>query len=172
MAVELLKPRRGGFLRPIALGLFIRDYLLGRGPMESDPIDPHTGSYQADIFHAYKIALIKATAVDRATRIEERRAKKEGRRIAPEKIDELTQRLIARMPYKANGCRYHSFVVYFSMLQRLGWVEPTGQIEPSAFQVYYPSGQPKKYFRITSKGGRARVADWANPHAALYGRKP
>ncbi len=73
------------------------------------------------------------------------------------------------MPYKGNGARYHSFVIYFSNLQRLGWVEPTGKEEASAFQDHYPAGQPRKYFRLTVVGMAASDAAWANPRAALYG---
>ncbi len=171
MVTEPLKPKRGGFLRTIGLGLFIRDYMLGRGPQGSLKIDPVVGSYQSDIFYQYKTLLIRTTAVDRATRIEEKRAKEEKRAIDPGRIEQITDRLISRMPYKANGCRFHSFVVYFSMLQKLGWVELTGQIEKSAFQSNYPEGQPRKYFRITGKGRKAKISEWANPHAALYGRR-
>jgi hypothetical protein len=165
-----LKPARGGFLRPVGLGLFIRDYLLGKGPLESPMINPTAGSYQAEIFLQYKMALIRATALDRATRTEEKMAKKERRTIDPTRIEKLADRLIARMPYKAQGCRLHSFVVYFSMLQKLGWVEATGQEEHSAFQDNFPEGQPRKYFRITPKGRKTKVTDWANPHKVLYGK--
>ncbi|MBT9147486.1 MAG: hypothetical protein DDT32_01243 [Syntrophomonadaceae bacterium] len=34
-----LHPNRGGFLRPFLLGVFIRDYLLGKGPFGSEIID-------------------------------------------------------------------------------------------------------------------------------------
>lgn len=171
MVLEPLKPKRGGFLRTVGLGLFIRDYLLGEGPQGAPNIDPFVGSYQADIFYQYKMVLIRTTAVERATRIEEKHAKKEKRAIDPARIEQLTERLIARMPYKAQGCRLHSFVVYFSMPQKLGWVEATGREEHSSFQDNYPEGQPRKYFRITTKGKKAKITDWANPHAALYGRK-
>ena len=79
MVIEPLRPKRGGFLRPIGLGLFIRDYLFVRGPLEAPRIDPAIGSYQADIFYQYKMVLIRTTAIDRATRIEEKHAKKEKR---------------------------------------------------------------------------------------------
>jgi DNA-binding PadR family transcriptional regulator len=74
------------------------------------------------------------------------------------------------MAYKAQGCRSHSFVVYFSNIQRLGWVEATGKEEPSAFQEHYPKGQPRKYFRLTKAGREANEDDWANPLRALYGK--
>ncbi|MGD0780280.1 MAG: hypothetical protein ABR954_05830 [Dehalococcoidales bacterium] len=158
-----LKPKRGGFLRPFGCGWFIREFLLGHGPYGSPTLDPSVGAPQADIFHYYKLALIRATALDRATRTEERTAKREKRVINPDTIDKLAQRYLSRMPYKAQGCRYHSFVVYFSTLQRLGWVEPTGQEEPSAFQDYYPPGQPRKYFLLTNTGMAASDSEWANP---------
>ena len=167
--IEPLRPARGGFLRPFGCGWFIREFLLGHGPNGSPMIDLSIGAPQADIFHYYKMALRKATALDRATRMEEKKAQREKRTINPDNIEKLTVRYLARMPYKANGCRYHSFVVYFSTLQRLGWVEPTGQEEPSAFQDNYPPGPPRRYYRLTEAGWQASDTAWANPHLALYG---
>jgi len=164
-----LRPSRGGFLRPFGCGWFIREFLLGNGPNGSPTIDPDVGAPQADIFHHYKTALIRATAEDRATRQEERQARREKRSISPDNIEMLTEKYLARMPYKASGCRYHSFVVYFSNLQRLGWVKFSGQEEPSAFQDHYPPAPPRRYFRLTNAGRAAAVAAWANPLFALYG---
>ena len=118
--VELLRPVRGGFLRPFGCGWFIREFLLGNGPYGSPKIDPEVGAPQADIFYHYKMGLMKATALDRATRVEEKRARREKRPINPDNIDRLAKRYLARMPYKTQGCRFHSFVVYFSTIQRLG----------------------------------------------------
>jgi len=167
--VELLRPSRGGFLRPFGCGEFIRGFLLGHGPNGSPAIDPDVGAPQADIFYHYKMALMRATALDRSTRVEEKRARREERSIDPANIEKLAEKYLARMPYKASGCRFHSFVVYFSTIQRLGWVEPTGQEEPSSFQEHYPPGQPRKYFRLTKAGREASDAAWSNPHSALYG---
>jgi hypothetical protein len=163
-----LKPKRGGFLRPFGCGWFIREFLLGNGPYGSVWVDPDVGAPQADIFHHYKMALIRVTALDRATRAEEKKAKREKRSIDPTNIEKLAERYQAHMPYKAHGCRYHSFVVYFSNLQRLNWVEPSGRVEPSAFQSNYPSGQSRKYFRLTAAGKAASDSAWANPLSALY----
>lgn len=165
-----LRPARGGFLRPFGCGWFIREFLLGNGPGGSPIVNPNVGAPQADIFYHYKRAILKAIAVDRATRQEEREAKREGRLISPDKIEKLIKRYLARTPYKVNSCRYHSFVVYFSNLQRLGWVEFTGKEEPSSLQDNYPAGQPRKYFRLTAAGHLAGNAAWSNPLAALYGR--
>lgn len=164
-----LKPARGGFLRPFGCGLFIRDFLLGAGPHGSPSIDPKAGAPQADIFRNYKLALMRATAEDKAISTEEKRARRENRRIDPDNIEELIEEHLFRMTYKAHGCRSHSFVTYFSMLQKLGWVEPSGIIEKSDFQKNYPEGQPRIFFRLTEKGKAAPDSQWANPHKALYG---
>jgi len=167
--VELLKPVRGGFLRPFGCGWFIREFLLGHGPYGSPRIDPNVGAPQADIFHHYKMALRNEAALDKATRVEEKRARREKRPIDPDNIDRLAQRYLDRMPYKAWGCRFHSFVVYFSTIQRLGWVEATGQEESSEFQDHYPPGPPRRYFNLTKAGREASDVAWTNPHLALYG---
>ena len=167
--VELLRPKRGGFLRPFGCGWFIREYLLGSGPNGSPSINPDVGAPQADIFHHYKLALMRSIALDRATRAEEKSARRERRTINPDSIEKIAEIYLSRMPYKTQGCRYHSFVVYFSNLVRLGWVEPSGKEEPSAFQEHYPAGQPRRYFRLTSAGLRADESAWLNPQLALYG---
>lgn len=166
---EPLRPARGGFLRPFGCGWFIREFLSGHGPNGSPKINPDVGAPQADILYHYKMALTKAIALDRATRQEERQARREKRAISPERIEQLSERYLARIPYKTTSCRYHSFIVYFSNLQRLGWVEPSGKEEPSAFQDHYPPGQPRKYFRLTKAGREASDAAWLNPQLALYG---
>ena len=166
---EPLRPARGGFLRPFGCAIFIRDFLLGQGPYGSKRINPDTGAPQADICYQYKMALIRATALDRATRHEEKLAKREKRVIDPENIERLTERYLARLPYKSTSCRYHSFVVYFAMLQKLGWVEPSGYEEPSTFQDNYPQGPPRRYFRLTRAGREATIIAWVNPQLALYG---
>jgi len=168
--VELLRPSRGGFLRPFGCGWFIREFLLGKGPYGSPKIDSEVGAPQADIFYNYKMTLMRVTALDRATRVEEKRGRREKRPIEPANIERFAERYLARMAYKAQGCRSHSFVSYFSTPQKLGWVEFTGREEPSAFQEHHPEGQPRKYFRLTQAGLNASDDDWANPHRALYGR--
>lgn len=167
---ELLKPARGGFLRSIGCGEFIWKFLLGHGPNGSPPIDPEVGAPQADIFYHYKMALMRSTALDRAARVEEKRTKREKRSIDPANIEKLAERYLARMSYKARGCRFHSFVVYFATVQRLGWVEPTGHEEPSSFQQHYSLGPPRRYYRLAQAGRKASETAWANPHRALYGK--
>jgi hypothetical protein len=134
-------------------------------------IIPGTGSPQADIFREYKQALMRTMALERALKTEEKRSRREKRPFDPEKISQLVDEYQAKMPYKAQGCRYHSFVTYFSNLIRLGWVEPTGEEEPSAFQTNFLQGQPRRYYRLTAKGIKASEFEWADPLRTLYGPK-
>ena len=159
----------GGFLRPIGTALFIRDFLKGLGPFDTPKIDPERGAPQAEIFVHYKDTLRRQFALDTATREEEKRAKREKRPISPEKIEVRAEFYLERVPYKLTAMRYHSFVTYFSNLVRLGWVEPTGEEEPSALQDNYPPGPPRKYFRLTDKGRAALDPEWSNPLITLYG---
>src|SRR4030042_1525148 len=94
--LEPLRPTKGGFLRPFGCAWFIREFLLGHGPNGSPAIDSRVGAPQAEIFYHYKMTLIKATALDRATRQEEKQACRQGRAISPENIETLTERYLAR----------------------------------------------------------------------------
>ncbi len=164
-----LRPKRGGFVRPFGCGWFIREFLSGQGPNGSPRVDPGAGAPQAEVFYHYKHSLIRATALDRATRQEEKQARREDRRIDPERIEKLMEKHLKNLPYKSTGARFHSFVVYFSNLQRLGWVEPTGREERSAFQDHHPPGPPRRYFRLTEAGKATADTAWRNPQRALYG---
>jgi hypothetical protein len=70
--------------------------------------------------------------------------------------------------------RYHSFLVYFGMLKRLGWVEETKETEPSTAQqikdgiIHNPQGKLRTYYRLTNKGKAAVDAEWSNPLFTLY----
>jgi len=166
---ELLRPARGGFLRVIGCGEFVRGFLLGHGPLGSPAIDPEIGAPQSDIFRSYKLALMRATALDQATRAEEKQARREERSIDPDNIERLAEQYLARMPYKTRGCRFHSFIVYLSTIQRLKWIEASGYEEPSRFQDHHPPGPPRRYFRLTNAGREASDRAWRNPHRACYG---
>jgi hypothetical protein len=168
VVLEPLRPTRGGFLRPFGCGWFIREFLLGNAPHNSPVIEPEVGSPQADIFYHYKQALRLVTAEDRAVRQEEKNARKAKRPINPGNIETLAKKYLERLPYKSRGCRYHSFVTYFSTLQKLAWVEPSGIVEASAFQANYPQGKPRIYFRLTETGKSIPDDLWADPRKALY----
>ena len=166
---EALKPKCGGFMRPFGCGEFIKDFLLGRGPNGSPKIDPEVGAPQSDMHYAYKKALHHSYAEDMVATEEEKRMRKGLPAFTVQEAEERTAYYLKLIPYKLTHCRYHSFVVYFSNLQRLGWVEFTGKEEPSEFQEHHPPGPPRKYFRLTTKGKAASDAEWANPLFALYG---
>ena len=166
---EFLRPYRGGFLRPFGLGEFIRGYLAGLGPYDSLTIDPVGGACQTDIREQYKIALFRAHAEDAVAREIERRLKRGLPAMTVEEEESFRLRTFERIPHKFTSIRSHSFARYFGMLTQLGWVEPTGKEETSAFQEQYPEAQPRRYFRLTDQGHAAADVDWSNPLRTLYG---
>jgi len=166
MALEL-RPNRGGFLRPFGCGWFIREYLLGNGPEGSRVIDPQQGAPQADINFEYKEALARATARERAERIISRMVVG-GADVTEEQADRIYERELKRVSRKFTHMRYHSFLMYFGVLKRLGWVEVTGQSETSSIQDNYPPAPERTYYRLTDKGIAAGDELWSNPLFTLY----
>jgi hypothetical protein len=165
--VELLRPIRGGFLRPFGCGWFIREFLLGKGPESSKKIDPMRGAVQADINFEYKESLARATAQDRAERIISDLVVK-GADVTEEEAEKIYQRELKRVSRKFTHMRYHSFLMYFGVLKRLGWVEATGENEASGIQDNYPSAPGRIYYRLTPKGREATDELWSNPLFTLY----
>ena len=108
--VTELRPARGGFLRPFGCGLFIRDFLMGKGPFGSPKIDPAIGACQEDIFYHYKLALHRAYAEDAAAWENEQRIKVGQPIYSPEEYAERIDWHLRRIPYKLAKCRYHSLV--------------------------------------------------------------
>jgi hypothetical protein len=119
-----LRPSRGGFLRPFGCGWFIREFLLGNGPEGSTKIDPGHGATQSDINFVYKEALARATVRDRAERIISDMVVK-GADVTEEEAEKIYQRELKKVSRKFTYMRYHSFLMYFGVLKRLGWVEVT-----------------------------------------------
>jgi len=150
--VMRLMPTRGGFLRPFGCGRFIREFLPGNSPEGSTKIDPTRGSNQADINYEYKGALARATARERSERIISNMVVK-GADITEEDAEKIYQREIRRVSRKFTHVTYHSFLMYFGVLKRLGWVEVTEQTEPSAIQDNYPAAPERVYYRLTKEGG-------------------
>ncbi|WP_034376849.1 hypothetical protein [Dehalococcoides mccartyi] len=165
--VMRLTPTRGGFLRPFGCGWFIREYLIGNGPEGSTRIDPKKGAAQADINFEYKEALARATARERAERIISNMVVK-GADVTEGEADKIYQRELKRVSRKFTHMRYHSFLMYFGVLKRLGWVEVTKQTEASTIQDYYPSAPERTYYRLTKKGIEADEELWSNPLFTLY----
>jgi hypothetical protein len=143
------------------------EFLKGNGPEDSRRIDPDEGAPITDIHGEYKSALHRAHASDAAVRKEEEDARREGRAISPERIEVLTEFSLSRIPCKELKMRHHSFVSYFGMLRRLGWVEQVKE-EPSGPQDYHPNFQPRRYYRLTDKGKAATMAELSDPITTLY----
>ncbi len=162
-----LQPSQGGFLRPFGCGEFIRDYLSGQGPHGSSVIDPSRGATQADINSEYRKALAGATARDRAEKIIDRmvRAHQE---VSEAEAEEILQRQLRPLSAKTHSMRYHSFLMYFGVLKKLGWVQPTGEIERSALQDYYEDAPSRMYYCLTGAGMGASDDQWRNPLTTLY----
>jgi hypothetical protein len=166
MVMELT-PRRGGFLRPFGCGWFIREFLLGNGPEGSRTIDPAFGAAQSDINYEYKEALARATARERAEKIISRLVLSQAD-ISEEEAEIIYQRELKRISRKFTHMRYHSFLVYFGVLKRLGWVEPTGESEASSIQENYSQAPDRIYYRLTEVGKEANELLWSNPLFTLY----
>ena len=172
--VTTLRPARGGFIRPFGCAWFIREFLAGHAPEDSPTIDPDIGAPQTDINYQYKSALVRAIARDRTERLEEARIRRGLPAFTEEEADRVYETELKKVPHKYTRMRYHSFLVYFTMLKRLGWVEETGKTESSAAQqiedgiVGNPKGQLRTYYRLTKKGREAADAEWSNPLFVLY----
>jgi hypothetical protein len=162
-----LRPSRGGFLRPFGCGWFIRECLLGKGPEGSRVVDPQHGAPQADINFEYKESLARATAKERAERIISRMVVG-GADVTEEQADIIYERELKRMSRKFTHMRYHSFLMYFGVLKRLGWVETTGKTEASGIQDNYPGAPSRIYYRLTQRGKEATDELWSNPLFTLY----
>ena len=162
-----IRPTRGGFLRPFGCGWFIREFLLGNGPEGSRVIDPQQGAPQSDINFEYKEALARATARERAERIISKMVLG-GKDVTEEQAVAISEREMKRISRKFTHMRYHSFLMYFGVLKRLGWVEITNETEPSAIQDNYPQAPERTYYRLTKKGIEAGNDLWSNPLFTLY----
>ena len=166
--VEPLRPARGGFLRPFGTAWFIREFLLGNGPMGSPRIDPDTGGTQTDVHRYYKEALHRFWAEDMVARDEEERLRRGLPPFSIEEAEERTSYYLERIPYKLTRMRYSSFTTYFAHLKRLNLVEETGREEPSLVQQSYPPAPPRRYYRLTEAGKRATMEELSDPIMTLY----
>jgi len=163
-----LKPTTGGFLRPFGTAWFIVEFLKGNAPEDSKQIDPEVGAPMVDILAEYKSALLRAFARDAVEREEGKRIKKGRGSFTEEEYTERLDYYFSRIPYKFTRMRYSSFTRYFGHLKRLGWVEETGETEPSAIQDDYPPAPPRVYYRLTDAGKKASTAEISDPVMTLY----
>jgi len=165
--VESLRPARGGFLRPFGCGWFIRQYLAGIGPQGSAKIDPLLGASQVDINYAYKESLAQATARERAERIISDKVVKNAD-VSEAEAEDIYQHELKKVSRKFTHMRYHSFLMYFGVLKKLHWVEPTGEEDNSGIQDNYPNAPSRIYYRLTEAGKAAGDDLWSNPLFTLY----
>jgi hypothetical protein len=52
-----------------------------------------------------------------------------GADVTEEQAERIYERELKKVSRKFTHMRYHSFLMYFGVLKRLGWVETTGQTE-------------------------------------------
>ena len=164
---EVLRPSRGGCLRPFGCGWFIREYLTGSGPESSSKINPSRGATQAEISYEYKEALARATAREHAERSISDMVMK-GKDVTEKRAEIIYEVELKKVSRKFSHMRYHSFLMYFAVLKRLGWVEPTGEVEQSAIQENFTEASQRIYYRLTNKGSGASDSLWSNPFYTLY----
>ncbi|MET0060447.1 MAG: hypothetical protein ABW057_07945 [Dehalococcoides mccartyi] len=130
-------------------------------------MNPEQGAPQADINFEYKEALARATARERSERIISNMVVK-GADVTEEEAEKIYQRELKRVSRKFTHMRYHSFLMYFGVLKRLGWVETTEKTEPSTIQDNYSPAPERTYYRLTKKGIQAGDELWSNPLFTLY----
>ena len=130
-------------------------------------INPFRGSTQSDINYEYKEASARATAREHAEKIISNMVLS-GIEVTEDDAESIYQRQLKRISRKFTHMRYHSFLVYFGMLKKLGWVEATHETEPSTIQDNYSEAPGRIYYRLTKIGKEAGNDLWSNPLFALH----
>jgi len=92
----------------------------------------------------------------------------DGDEVTEEQAQVIYERQLKKISRKFTHMRYHSFLVYFGVLKRLGWVETTGESEASSIQENYASAPDRVYYRLTQQGKEANELLWSNPLFTLY----
>ena len=88
--------------------------------------------------------------------------------VTEEQAENIHERELKRISRKFIHMRYHSFLVYFVMLKRLGWVETTTETGNSSILLSPDSSRQRGG---AARGFRIVVLDetlWSNPQYALY----
>jgi DNA-binding PadR family transcriptional regulator len=88
--------------------------------------------------------------------------------VTEEAAEDIYQRELKKVSRKFTHMRYHSFLMYFGVLKRLGWVEATQETEISSTQDNYPKAPRRGYYRLTKKGKGATEELWPNHLFILY----
>lgn len=164
-----LRPFRGGWYTHLfGATWFIVEFLRGNSHYGSERIDPARGAHQAYIHGQYKLALRRALAEDQAARDQSAFIHDGKPPLSEAAMDLRTSYYFSHLPRRLHRMRYSSFTVYFSLLKRLGWVEPTGEQQPSEPQDYDENFKPRVYYRLTSQGLAETVPEVFDPVMLLY----
>lgn len=166
--VEMLRPSRGGFLRPFGCALVYQGVSPWKRPVGSPKVEPNVGPPQTDIHRFYKEALFRTYAEDMIAPEEEARIRKGLPALTVEEAEEKTRYYLERIPYRLTKMRYPSFTRYFSHLKCLGYLKETGKEEPSLVQGSYPPAPTRRYFRLTEAGRVVTVIELSDPIMTLY----
>ena len=125
------------------------------------------GAAQADICYQYKEGIARATGHAHAEKIISDLVVN-GADVSEEEAERIYQRELKKVSRKFTHMRYHSFLMYFGVLKRLGWVETTSETEQSSLQDNIPAAPQRVYYRLTQKGIEAGTELWSNPLFTLY----
>jgi hypothetical protein len=165
--LEALRPIRGGYIHAFGATWFIMSFLRGEGPMGTPRLDPNEGAPQVEIHSAYKLALRISIADNLAVRDIEA-AQAAGKPLTNEEEDSRRRYYRERIPRRLTRMRYSSFTNYFARLIKLGWVERTGEEEPSIPQDSWPDARPRVYYRLTAQGMALEIPQVFDPLMVLY----
>ena len=91
-----------------------------------------------------------------------------GADVTEEQIDKIYRRELKKISRKVTHTRYYSFLVYFGVVKRFGWMEPTGETEASIMQDNYSLAPSRTNCRLTKKGKEAGDELWSNPLSAPH----
>jgi hypothetical protein len=65
--------------------------------------------------------------------------------------EKIYQRELKRVSRKFTHMRYHSFLMYFGVLKRLGWVGVTKRTEASTILENYPLAPERTYYDLPKR---------------------
>jgi len=80
-----------------------------------------------------------------------------------EELERINKERIAIGDKPIRGCTYNSYAKYWHWFKLLGLIEPTGKIEPAAYDFL----ADKKFYQLTDKG-TAEEAAWLDPVRAAH----
>jgi len=79
--------------------------------------------------------------------------------------------LFKDMKSKETSATYQSFSRYCWLLKKLGFIEPTGEVEVAWSATDWgenPKLHKRIYYKLTPKGREAPIYEWSNPGRTFY----